>query len=87
MDAKTLTGKLIDTIIDPLLALFVAMGVLVFVFGLVQFLWGLNTETESKEQGKKHMLYGIIGLFIMVAAYAIVQLIGNTVGVSLPNSS
>ncbi len=85
MDPRTLAVKLTQVLINPLMALFFAVGLLVFIWGLVQFIWGLNAETESKEQGKKHMLYGIIGMFIMVAAYAIVQLIGNTIGAPVPS--
>ena len=80
MDARELAAKISEVLINPLIALFFAAGLLVFIWGIVQFLWGLNTETESKEEGKKHMFWGIIGMFVMVAAYAIVQLIGNTVG-------
>jgi len=70
-------------IINPLLLLFFAAGLLVFFWGIVEFLWGLSQDTEHKEDGKRHMLWGIIGMFIIVSAYAIMQLIARTVGVNL----
>jgi hypothetical protein len=79
--------NLIDTfskvIINPLLLLLFAGGLLVFVYGIVEFLWGLSQDTEHKEQGKQHMLYGLLGMFVMASAWAIIQLIAHTVGVNL----
>ncbi|MEK7068591.1 MAG: hypothetical protein AAB964_02120 [Patescibacteria group bacterium] len=73
-----LTAALADKVIYPIIALLVAAGLLVFIFGLVEFLLGLSTDIgDGKERGRKHMLYGIVGMFIMVAAYAILALIGS----------
>ncbi len=79
MDANTLANKLSAVIINPLIELIFAAGLLVFIWGLVEFLWGLSADTEKKESGKKHMLWGILGMFIMVAAYSILRIIGTTV--------
>ncbi len=70
-----------NAVINPLLALLFAIAMLVFIYGIVQFLWGLNSEAAHKEEGKQHMLWGIVGMFIMVAAYAILKLVVNTLGV------
>lgn len=79
--------NLVDTfnraIINPALLLMFALGTLVFVFGVVEFMWGLSEDTEHKEDGKRHMLWGLIGLFIMIAAWSILKLIAYSVGGSL----
>ena len=64
-----------------LLLLFSA-GLLVFFWGVIEFLWGLNAAGESsKDEGKRHMLWGLIGMFVMVSAYAIINFIaGNICG-------
>ncbi len=42
---------------------------------------GLSSDTgEKKEAGKQHMLWGIIGMFIMIAAYSILTIVANTLG-------
>lgn len=80
MTLSALSGTLTRVIINPLIALLFTIGLLVFMWGVVEFLLSLNELTKTdKATGKRHMLYGILGMFIMVAAYAIVQLIGNTV--------
>jgi len=73
--------KVNDAVINPLLALVFAAGLLVFIFGVVEYIWGLSSDTDAKNQGKQHMLWGVVGMFIMAAAYAIFKLVENIVGV------
>lgn len=80
MTLSALSSVISRVIINPLIALLFTIGLLIFAWGIIEFLLSINEITKaSKEDGKRHMLYGILGMFIMVAAYAIVQLIGNTV--------
>lgn len=74
-----LVNKLVDLILNPLIALLFAAGFVVFVWGIVEFMWGLSQDTDHRETGKKHMLWGVIGMFVMASAYAIFLLIKSTV--------
>ncbi|KKW33639.1 MAG: hypothetical protein UY78_C0006G0002 [Parcubacteria group bacterium GW2011_GWA1_53_13] len=86
MAVTELVGKFVNVILNPLLALLFAVGTLVFIFGLVEFLAGLSAESlDKKEAGKRHMLYGLVGMFIMVTAWSLVSLIGITVGNPVSN--
>lgn len=80
-----LRSNLVDYLINPLLLFVFAIGLLVFVFGVVEFLYGLNADTEAKQNGKRHMLWGLVGMFIMVIAYPIVLIIINAVGADVGN--
>jgi hypothetical protein len=80
----SLVATFTSAIVNPILALVFALGLLVFVFGLVEFLWGLSQEAGDKERGRKHMLWGIAGMFIMASAYALVKIIAQIVGGPLP---
>jgi hypothetical protein len=70
-------------VINPLLLLMFAFGTLYFIFGVVEFLWGLSQDTDHKNTGKQHMLWGLIGLFVMISAWSILKLIAYSVGASL----
>ncbi len=83
-DVNVLVQKITTVIIDPLLALLFAAALLIFLWGVVQFLGGVNAESDAKEEGKQHMLWGIIGMFIMVAALAIIRLVTSTFGLTIP---
>ena len=84
MDVSAFVSKVNAAIINPLLALFFAAGLLLFIWGIIEFLSGLNSESEKKEDGKRHMLWGVVGMFIMVAATAIINLILNTFSLPRP---
>lgn len=83
--ASNFAGCLSKVIINPILALLFALALMIFIYGIVQFMWGLTSEAGKKEEGRKHMLWGIVGMFIMVAAYAILQILASSLSVTLPH--
>ena len=81
-------GRFVENIVNPLIYFLFAIALLYFLYGVLVFI--LNADDESgRDTGKKHMLWGIVGLFIMVSVYGILGLIIGTVGVknqNIPNS-
>ncbi|OGG52001.1 hypothetical protein A3C18_04175 [Candidatus Kaiserbacteria bacterium RIFCSPHIGHO2_02_FULL_54_11b] len=71
-------------IIYPAILIVFALGFLLFVYGLVEFLWKLNEGGDNKE-GKEHMLWGIVGMLIMVSVWGILELLDNTFGLDFRN--
>ncbi|OHA83353.1 MAG: hypothetical protein A2937_00735 [Candidatus Yonathbacteria bacterium RIFCSPLOWO2_01_FULL_47_33b] len=71
--------KLNDLILNPLIVLLFAVAAGYFLFGLLRFIQNQDNET-AQEEGKRHMVWGVIGIFLMVAVYGILNLIGTTVG-------
>ncbi|MBT3282608.1 hypothetical protein HON59_00465 [bacterium] len=73
--------RLIDSIefliINPLIGLLFAAGLVFFLWGLAQFIMNADSE-EGRTKGKQHMVWGIVGMFIMVGAYAIINILSNT---------
>lgn len=78
MPVDVLVARITAAIINPLIALIFAAGFLLFVWGIVEFLFGLSQDTEAKENGKMHMLWGVIGMAIMISAYGIIRIVANT---------
>lgn len=79
MSVEEIANTFIRVIINPALALMFGAALLVFMWGIIEYLYALNVKGETSEEGRKHMLWGIIGMFIMVASYTIVTIIANTV--------
>lgn len=71
-------------LIYPAILVVFAAGFFLFVYGLVEFLWKLNEGGDNKE-GKQHMIWGIVGMFIMVSVYGILSLVTNTFGIDIRN--
>lgn len=76
----TLMKGVNKVIINPLIILLFVLAVVYFVYGLVRYLLSPDNE-EIRKSSKSHMLWGIIGMFIMVSVFGIMSLIINTLGV------
>ncbi len=83
----SIVGKLTTAFINPALALIFSIALLVFIFGLVEFMWNLSQESSKREEGKQHMLWGLVGMFVIVSAIAIIKVISSIVGGNLPCGS
>jgi hypothetical protein len=77
--AIDIANALSKFVINPLLLLIFAGGMLVFIYGIVEYMWGL-TRGQNTNDGKMHMLWGLVGMFVMAAAYGILRFIASSLG-------
>ena len=82
MDITELLGRVNAAILNPTILLLFAVAAIVFVWGLVQFLISSETD-DGRETGKRKILWGLIGMFIMFGALGIIRIILNTFGVPI----
>ena len=75
--AGELIGRLVKYIINPAILLIFTAGFLLFLWGLVVFIFKLEEGGDHKE-GKNHMLYGLIGMLVMVSVGGIIAILSNT---------
>ncbi len=73
-------GNVNRIIINPLITFLFALAVLFFLYGVFEFLMNQDNE-EKKTQGKRHMIWGILGMTIMMGVFAIMNMIVRTTGV------
>ena len=68
-------------ILNPIIMLAFAVALLIFFWGIFQF---INSETadDKREEGKRKIFYGLFGMFIMVSAYGLIRLVLGTFGIS-----
>ncbi|KKQ03104.1 MAG: hypothetical protein US18_C0017G0013 [Parcubacteria group bacterium GW2011_GWB1_36_5] len=64
-------------IINPLIIFLFALAMVYFLYGLVEFI-GNGANDEKKTIGKSHMLWGVVGLTIMMGVWAILGVVLNT---------
>lgn len=77
--ANAIINKIVEVVINPLILLLMAIAFVVFLWGGFEFIAGAS-GVENREKGKRHMLWGIIGLFIMIAVFGILKILGTTLG-------
>jgi hypothetical protein len=79
--AGVIIGKIMSNIVIPLFEGLFIFALLIFIWGVVDLIRNADSE-DGRRKGEQHILWGVIGIFIMISAYAIVRVIANTVGVS-----
>ena len=77
-NANALLNSIGTYIINPIIYVLFAAAFVVFLWGLVQFVAHLDNE-EARSTGGKHMLWGIIGMAVMVGVTGVVNIIRNTI--------
>ena len=77
-DATDLLNRISQFIINPMIFTLFSAAFVVFIWGLVQFVAHLDNE-EARSTGGKHMLWGIIGMVVMVGVNSIIAIIQNTI--------
>ncbi|MGD0328767.1 MAG: hypothetical protein ABSB00_03655 [Minisyncoccia bacterium] len=76
-DVGSLIINTINNIIVPVLF---AIAFIVFLYGVFKvFILGANSE-EEKGKGKTLMLWGLVGFFIMVSVWGLVNILTGTIG-------
>ena len=83
MTIVPLLEKISRFVLNPLITLAFAIAFLIFVVGIIQFI-GSETADAGREQGKKRIFYGLLGMFIMFSAYGLIHLVLSTFGISSP---
>jgi phosphotransferase system glucose/maltose/N-acetylglucosamine-specific IIC component len=68
-----------NVILEPFIYLLMAVAFLVFVWGVVQYVFNAASD-GGRETGRRHMIYGLIGLFIMISAWSILSIAAGTFG-------
>lgn len=75
----------IASLINSAIPVLVALGVVYFVWGVVQYMIGQSDE--AKTRGKDKIIYGIIGFAVIAMMWGLVALVINTFGIGndVPN--
>ena len=73
--------SLVGTIITTLVPIAIGLAVVVFLFGVIKYVTAGDSE-DKRSEGRQLMLWGIIGLFVMVSVWGLVMVINSTTGVT-----
>ncbi len=76
---ENLLTKILDNIVNPIILLLMALSVVYFLWGMFEFIQNAESS-DGRQQGYRNMGYGIAGIFIMVSAFGIKNIIASTLG-------
>jgi len=63
-----------NEVLQPIVQLLFALATILFLWGVVEFLISRDNE-EERDKGKRHMLWGAIGLVIMFSVNGILWIL------------
>lgn len=70
----------IRDIMNTIIPILIVLGVIYFIWGIVQYMIG--GDEEAKKKGRDKIIYGLIGLVVIVAMWGLVGLITRTFGIN-----
>jgi|SRR3989344_3587317 len=66
----------VSRIINSLIPIIISLAVLVFIWGVFRYV--VSSDEEAKGKGKNLMIWGIVGIFVMVSVWGLVNVLRNT---------
>lgn len=69
-------GSLLNSVVPVLIAL----GVVYFVYGVVSYV--IASDEEAKKAGRDRIIFGIIGLAVIISVWGLVTILNRTFGIS-----
>jgi len=79
-DLSGLITNIKINIINPIIGVLFAFALVLFLWGVAKFLWNADNDTD-REQGKNHMIWGLVGMFIMVSVMGIIDVTTSIIGI------
>lgn len=80
-DIDTFIRKLNTHLFNPIIYFLVVLAVVYFLYGIYEYIRDGDSE-DGRETGRQHMLWGLIGLSIMVGVFLIMRVILGTLGIT-----
>ena len=73
-----LIDRIENVILNPIITLLFALAVFYFLWGLVDVV-SSGDDSSKRTQGRNHIMWGLVGIFIMVAVYGLMNVAINTI--------
>lgn len=70
----------ISNILNTIIPVIIVLGVVYFVWGVVSYV--ISSEEEAKKAGRDRMIFGIIGLVVIVSMWGLVAVVTKTFGLN-----
>lgn len=68
------------TLVNSVIPFLITLATVSFIWGVIQYL--MNPENEEKrKKGKSFVVWGLIGLFVMISVWGLVGVLSDTFGI------
>src|SRR3989344_294604 len=73
----------IQSVINVVMPLIVVIAVVVVIWGAFQIILGASDE-EARKSGRSKILWGLVGVFLALSAWALVAIVVNSLSITAP---
>lgn len=71
----------LKALMDMIVPILIGLAVIAFLFGVMKFVFNAGNE-DARKAGKDLMIYGIIGIVVMVSVWGLVAFVQSTFGLN-----
>ncbi len=79
--ALAIISKINTVIINPIIGVLFGVALVVFLYGLFQYVWKSHSDPSAIKEGSRHIGWGLVGMFIMFSVFGFLQIILNSIPV------
>ncbi len=69
----------ISVLLNTIIPILITLGVVYFIWGVISYV--MAKEEDAKKEGRSRMIYGLIGLVVIVSIWGLVAILKTTFGV------
>ncbi len=84
MSGEQIFANIIEEVFSPFYQLAVTLAFVYFLYGVMMFIWRMRNpdagDADKRNNGKQHMIWGTVGLFIILSVGGIIKLFNDTLG-------
>lgn len=74
---------IVQTVLGFIIPMLITLGIIYFIYGVIGYVSAKDEEKRGEARGA--MIYGIIGLFVIVSIWGLIGFLGNATGVDQGN--
>lgn len=67
----------VNNVVNAIIPFLVGLAVLVIIWGVFNYISGAGDE-EKRAQAKQYIIWGVVGVFIMLSVWGLVNVLTNT---------
>lgn len=76
--ALSIISKINTTIINPLIFVLFGIALVVFLYGILEYVAKSHGDPAAIKAGSKHIGWGLLGMFIMFSVFGFLQIMINS---------
>lgn len=79
MTFEEFMAKISTVIVQPILALVFGIAFIIFIWGIFVYIRD-SDDDKGRAEGQRGILWGLVGMVIMISAFGIINIIQGTIG-------